>query len=192
MAAADPIRAERITHRLFVSLEAVATPGAGQVPPESGTSGIEARDLISDVEVQLLKSVTLARMAERAVATDRYRARRWLEEAIDGLVTLRGSTYREGWFHAPSAAMATLVPLAERIDPALAHELFLRSLASARSPIARRWPGAESPGEQPGDAGPNAGTLRPRHSATIAVPPGGEQSRRVSCVVSRRQRADSR
>jgi hypothetical protein len=129
MAATDPDCAERITNRLFALLETVATPVAGDDPVEAGPAGAESRDLISDVEVRLLKSVTLARMAERAVATDRLHARRWLEEAVRGLAGLRHSKYRDGWFHASAAVLATLVPLAEQIDPALAHELFWRSLA---------------------------------------------------------------
>jgi hypothetical protein len=129
MAAADPKRAERIARRLFVSLEGVATPGAQPAQTGSNTAGVDPPELISDVEIQLLKAVTLARMAERAVETDRDRARRWLEEAVGGLAASRRGTMREDWFHAAAAVIATLVPLAEHLDPALAHELFWRSLA---------------------------------------------------------------
>ena len=127
-AAADPICAERIAARLFDSLKTAVAPGVG--PGQTGPGAIaEPPELISDVEFQLLKGVTLARMAERVVATDRYQARRWLERAVEELAARRGSKFRDDWFHAPAAAMATLLPLAEQFDPELARELFWRALS---------------------------------------------------------------
>jgi hypothetical protein len=129
MAPVDPSRAGRIAMRLFDSLGSVAVPAERDDPSGSGKADIAPDDFVSDVEVALLKATTFARMAERVVATDRGHARQWLEQAVKSLQGLRIAKSRDGWFLAPAAAMATLLPLAEQIDPALAHELFWRSLS---------------------------------------------------------------
>lgn len=129
MAEGDANCAERAADRLFAALEGAAAPAASAPPSALRGDRAKTADLISDVEVQILKGVTLARMAERVVARDPSPARRWLEQAVRALAAPHGSKFRDGWFHVPAAAMASLVPLAEQIDPTLAHELFWRSLA---------------------------------------------------------------
>ncbi|MFN0055935.1 MAG: carboxypeptidase-like regulatory domain-containing protein [Planctomycetales bacterium] len=136
MASVDPERAERMTERLFASLESLVAPHPQGEPQSTEEPHQAQQDAISDVEVALLKAITFARMAERMAKLDSHRALRLVKQAVGGLKSQRSGKYRDGWFYAPAPTMATLLGVADQLDPALAQELFWRTLSLRVPPLA--------------------------------------------------------
>lgn len=130
----DPAAAERI-------LVKFARPPQAQSDAESifglggGMFGNLSKELI-DFQVVKVKAVCYGLIADAAAKRDQPAARHALLQAIDVIRPLRAGFVHptRHFYHTPSGLMALLIPVAERIDRALANEIYWRAL-SLRIPI---------------------------------------------------------
>lgn len=113
LALADPARADRVISDIWRRTTPAAAAGA------------------PDIERELQWAQVLGLLAERAAKSDTRVARKLLERAVAALRPLPEGYLDPvlGWYYAPATILATLIPVAERIDPALSCELFWRSLS---------------------------------------------------------------
>src|SRR5205823_2105676 len=88
--------------------------------------------------VAMLEGAVYGRLAEFAATDDKPRALRLFQHGLARLMTLRDGHIdkpRSGFYSSPATVLATLLPVAEKIDPALAHEVFWISLALRPPPL---------------------------------------------------------
>jgi hypothetical protein len=117
----DADRAERIMWQVLEKTQ----------PPAEGD------DLPSDAKAAIYQAQLLGLLAEGAVRSDKLKAKPLLEQAVATLQSLSEGHFnaRLGWYYAPATVLATFIPIAEDIDPALAREIFWRSLAMRVPPF---------------------------------------------------------
>jgi hypothetical protein len=96
-----------------------------------GSFGLNLTKEFIEFQVAKLKAMCYAVIAEAALAHDPTAARHALNESIELVKPMReGFLYPMSQdYHGPAVLMALLVPVTERIDPALARELFWRALS---------------------------------------------------------------
>ena len=121
LALVDADRAERI---MWQVLEKIQPPAQGDDEPPDARSAIYQAQL-------------LGLLAEGAVRSDKLKAKQFLDQAMATLLPLPDGHFnaRLGWYSAPATVLSTLIPIAEEIDPALAREMFWRSLAMRVPPF---------------------------------------------------------
>jgi hypothetical protein len=127
MAHADIDRAERIMGEFWDQTQ----------PPRERTGEV------GNTTHQLLKAHVLGSLAEAAVRSDKLKAAQFLEQAVATLAALQSGTVfdndyeaeHEFFYGSPATTMATLIPVAERIDPASSREIFWRALALREPPL---------------------------------------------------------
>jgi hypothetical protein len=125
----DPAAAERILLK-YVHVPEPKTD-AERMFGLGGSFGLNLSKEFIEFQVAKLKATCYALIAEAAVAHDPAAARHALTASIELVKPLReGFIYPFSQeYHGPSVQMAMLVPIAERIDPALAREVFWRALS---------------------------------------------------------------
>ncbi len=129
MARHDPAAAERI-------LVKFAQPPQAKSDAESifglggGLFGNFSKELI-DFQVLKVKAVCYGLLADAAAKRDPDAARHAVLEAVELLKPLRVGFVHPAnqFYHTPAGMMVQLIPVAERIDPALANEVFWRTLS---------------------------------------------------------------
>jgi hypothetical protein len=129
MARHDPAAAERI-------LEKYAQPPQAKSDAESifglggGLFGNFSKELI-DFQVLKVKAVCYGLLADAAAKRDAAAARHAVLQAVELLKPLRAGFVHPAnqFYHTPAGMMVQLIPVAERIDPALANEIFWRTLS---------------------------------------------------------------
>jgi hypothetical protein len=114
-------RAERIIWQLLEKIQPPAQ--SDDEPPDAGAAIYQAQ--------------LLGLLAEGARRSDKLKAKQFLEQAMATLQPLSAGHFhaRLGWYFAPATVLSTLIPVAEEIDPALAREMFWRSLAMRVPPF---------------------------------------------------------
>ncbi|HUE14903.1 MAG TPA: carboxypeptidase-like regulatory domain-containing protein [Planctomycetaceae bacterium] len=125
----DPAAAERILIKF-------ARPPQAQSDAESvfGLAGSMfgnfSKELI-DFQVTKVKAVCYGLIAEAAAKRDPAAARRALLQSVELLRPMRtGFVHPQSHFyHSPAVLMAMLVPVADRVDPPIANEIFWRALS---------------------------------------------------------------
>jgi hypothetical protein len=129
VARADPAAAER----LLLKYARVPQPktDAEKLFGLGGSFGLNLSKEFIEFQVTKLKAVCYGLIAEGAAAHDPAVARHALAQSIELLNPLRaGFVYpTTQFYHGPALLMALLIPVAERIDPALAREVFWRALS---------------------------------------------------------------
>ncbi|HET6323476.1 MAG TPA: carboxypeptidase-like regulatory domain-containing protein [Planctomycetaceae bacterium] len=125
----DPAAAERLLLK-YARVPAPKTD-AEKLFGIGGTFGLNLSKEFIEFQVTKLKAVCYGLIAEGSAAHDPAAARHALAESIDLLEPLRaGFVYpMTEFYHSPAVPMALLVPTAERLDPALAREIFWRALS---------------------------------------------------------------
>jgi tetratricopeptide (TPR) repeat protein len=125
----DPAAAERILLK-YVRVPEPKTD-AEKMFGLGGSFNLNLSKEFIEFQVAKLKATCYALIAEAAVAHDLAAARHALTEGIELVKPLHeGFVYPFSQeYHGPSVLMAMLVPTAERIDPALAREVFWRALS---------------------------------------------------------------
>ena len=129
MARHDPAAAERI-------LVKYAQPPQAKSDAESifglggGLFGNFSKELI-DFQVLKVKAVCYGLLADAAAKRDPAAARHAVLQAVELLKPLRAGFVHPAnqFYHTPAGMMVQLIPVAERIDPALANEIFWRTLS---------------------------------------------------------------
>jgi hypothetical protein len=129
MARHDPAAAERI-------LVKFAQPPQAKSDAESifglGSSmfGNFSKELI-DFQVLKVKAVCYGLLADAAAKRDPAAARHAVLQAVELVKPLRTGFVHPAnqFYHTPAGMMVQLIPVAERIDPALANEIFWRTLS---------------------------------------------------------------
>jgi hypothetical protein len=125
----DPAAAERV----LLKYARVPQPktDAEKMFGLGGSFGLSLSKEFIDFQVIKLKATCYRLIAESALARDPAAARHALIEAIELVKPLReGFIYPMSQdYHGPAVLMAMLVPVAERIDPALAREACWRALS---------------------------------------------------------------
>jgi hypothetical protein len=96
-----------------------------------GSFGLNLSKEFIEFQVTKLKAGCYGLIAEGCAAHDAAAARHALAESIDLIEPLRAGFVHPmmEYYHSPAVLMALLVPTAERIDPALAREIFWRALS---------------------------------------------------------------
>jgi hypothetical protein len=125
----DPAAAERILIKF-------ARPPQAQSAAESvfglagGLFGNLSQELI-EFEVLKIKAACYGLIADAAAKHDPPAARRALVKGVELLRPLRTGFVHPAtqFYHSPAVLMAMLIPVAERVDPALANEIFWRALS---------------------------------------------------------------
>ena len=125
----DPAAAER----LLLKYAQVPQPktDAEKMFGLGGSFGLNLSKEFIEFQVAKLKATCYGLIAEGALARDQAAARHALSEAIELVKPLReGFIYPMSQeYHGPAMLMAMLVPVAQRLDPALAREVFWRALS---------------------------------------------------------------
>jgi hypothetical protein len=122
MARTDPDRAARVARQIFEA--------ALQHRAENPSAESTKHDRPAEAQFRLASIYGL--IAEATSRTDRQKAAAFLDQAVEILASLDRGHYvdRSGLFYiTPAKTLSTLLPIAEQIDPALAHELFWRTLS---------------------------------------------------------------
>jgi hypothetical protein len=125
----DPAAAERLLLKF-------ANPPQAQSDAESvfglggGLFGNLSKDLI-DFEVLKVKAICYGLLAEAALGHDPAAARHALLQAVELIRPQRTGFVHPAnqFYHTPAGLMIQLVPIAERVDPALANEIYWRALS---------------------------------------------------------------
>ena len=125
----DPAAAERILIKF-------ARPPQAQTAAESvfglagGLFGNLSQELI-EFQVLKVKAVCYGLIADAAAKHDPPAARQALLKCVELLRPLRTGFVHPAtqFYHSPAVLMAMLIPVAERVDPALANEIFWRALS---------------------------------------------------------------
>jgi hypothetical protein len=125
----DPAAAERLLLK-YARLPQPKTD-AEKLFGLGGSFGLNLSQEFLEFQIVKLKAVCYGLIAEGAVANDPAAARHALSQSVDLVKPLRaGFVYpMTEFYHSPAVLMALLVPTAERIDPALAREVFWRALS---------------------------------------------------------------
>jgi hypothetical protein len=129
VAKVDPAAAERLS--LKFSQVPQPKTDAEKMFGIGGSFGLNLSKEFIEFQVTKLKAGCYSLIAEGAAAHDPVAARRALEQGIALVKPLRtGYLYPTSQFyHTPAGLMALFVPVADRIDPALAREVFWRTLS---------------------------------------------------------------
>jgi Carboxypeptidase regulatory-like domain len=125
----DPAAAERLLLK-YARLPQPKTD-AEKLFGLGGSFGLNLSKEFIEFQITKLKATCYGVIADAAVAHDPAAARHALMESVELLKPLRaGYIYpTTQYYHAPAVLMAVLVPTAERLDPALAREIFWRALS---------------------------------------------------------------
>ncbi|HUG93930.1 MAG TPA: carboxypeptidase-like regulatory domain-containing protein, partial [Planctomycetaceae bacterium] len=133
MALSDPQRAQRVARRMLepaLQKHRVAALSVAQEAPISG-------ELKEQLDLLLRQAFVEGLIVEAVARTNPAKARAYLEKAVETVLPLRHGSYEDGsglFFVTPALVLSTLLPLAERIDPAWGRELFWRTLAARLPP----------------------------------------------------------
>jgi hypothetical protein len=125
----DPAAAERLLLK-YARLPQPKTD-AEKLFGLGGSFGLNLSQEFLEFQIVKLKAVCHGLIAEGAMANNSAAARHALSQSIELVKPLRaGFVYPTTEFYqSPAVLMALLVPTAERIDPALAREVFWRALS---------------------------------------------------------------
>lgn len=130
----DPAAAERILARF-------ARPPKAQSDADSifglGGGMFNLSKEVIDFQVLKVKAACFGLIADASAKRDRQAARHALLQAVELIKPLRQGVLHptDRFYHTPAGLMVMLVPVAERIDAALANEIFWRAI-SLRSSMA--------------------------------------------------------
>jgi hypothetical protein len=128
MARKDPAAAERILTRF-------ARPPKPQSDADSifglGGGMFNLSKEVIDFQVLKVKAACYGLIADAAAKRDREAARHAILQAVELIRPLRQGVLHptDRFYHTPAGLMVMLVPVAERIDPALANEIFWRAIS---------------------------------------------------------------
>ena len=95
----------------------------------------------SDIEVLkrvYMKSFSYLAMASQQAKRNPVLARKFLQQGVDNLISLKWAMKKNRVYDTeftPARCLAVFLPIAEKVDPALADELFWRVLAIRMKPI---------------------------------------------------------
>jgi len=125
----DPAAAERILLK-FARLPQAQTAAESVFGLAGGMFGNLSQELI-EFQVLKVKAVCYGLIADAATRHDPPAARRALLKSVELLRPLRTGFVHPAtqFYHSPAVLMAMAIPVAERVDPALANEIFWRALS---------------------------------------------------------------